>query len=119
MSEIEWSRYPLVAENDLGRRWLQIQRDLSLAQNTAALFSADEWSMVSTLLLSVGGRGGKTTWIGASRAFSQAVRSSLRYTRLHAISSVANNCRASLAHLRCLPSSRDVRPVGQHDSDRK
>jgi len=54
------------------------------------------------------------------RAFSsQRGRSSLRYTRLHAISSVANNCRASLGHLRCLPSSRDVRPVGQHDSDRK
>jgi len=33
MSEIEWSRYPLTAENNLGRRWLQIQRDLGLAQN--------------------------------------------------------------------------------------
>ncbi len=38
MSEIEWSRYPLVAENDLGRRWLQIQRDLSLAQNTVEAY---------------------------------------------------------------------------------
>src|SRR5438105_9279617 len=33
MSEFEWSRYPLTAENNLGRRWLQIQRDLGLAQN--------------------------------------------------------------------------------------
>lgn len=34
MSEIDWSRYPLVTESDLARRWLQIQRDLGLAQNT-------------------------------------------------------------------------------------
>lgn len=34
MSEIHWSRYPLVAESDLARRWLQIQLNLGLAQNT-------------------------------------------------------------------------------------
>jgi site-specific recombinase XerD len=38
MSEIKWSRYPSVAENDLGRRWLQIQRDLGLAQNTVEAY---------------------------------------------------------------------------------
>src|SRR5216683_4592211 len=34
MSDIDWSRYPLIAESDLARRWLQIQSDLGLAQNT-------------------------------------------------------------------------------------
>jgi site-specific recombinase XerD len=38
MSEIKWSRYPLVAETDLARRWLQIQRDLGLAQNTVEAY---------------------------------------------------------------------------------
>jgi site-specific recombinase XerD len=38
MSEIDWSRYPLVAESELGRRWLQIQRDLGLAQNTVEAY---------------------------------------------------------------------------------
>src|SRR5258708_2948950 len=38
MSKIEWSRYPLVAENDLGRRWLQIQCDLGLARNTVEAY---------------------------------------------------------------------------------
>ena len=38
MSEIDWSRYPFVAENDLGRRWLQIQCDLGLAQNTVEAY---------------------------------------------------------------------------------
>ncbi len=38
MSEIDWSRYPFIAENDLGRRWLQIQRDLGLAQNTVEAY---------------------------------------------------------------------------------
>jgi hypothetical protein len=38
MSEIDWSRYPLVAESDLGRRWLQIQCGLGLAQNTVEAY---------------------------------------------------------------------------------
>ena len=38
MSEIDWSRYPLTAETSLGRRWLQIQRDLGLAQNTVEAY---------------------------------------------------------------------------------
>jgi len=38
MSEIDWSRYPFIAENDLGRRWLQIQCDLGLAQNTVEAY---------------------------------------------------------------------------------
>lgn len=38
MSEIDWSRYPLSAENNLGRRWLEIQRDLGLAQNTVEAY---------------------------------------------------------------------------------
>jgi len=38
MSEIDWSRYPLIVENDLGRRWLQIQCDLGLAQNTVEAY---------------------------------------------------------------------------------
>jgi len=38
MSEIDWSRYPLITENKLGRRWLQIQRDLGLAQNTVEAY---------------------------------------------------------------------------------
>jgi hypothetical protein len=38
MSEIDWSRYPFVAQNDLGRRWLQIQCDLGLAQNTVEAY---------------------------------------------------------------------------------
>ena len=38
MIEIDWSRYPLTAENNLGRRWLQIQRDLGLAQNTVEAY---------------------------------------------------------------------------------
>ena len=38
MSEIDWSRYPLVAGNRLGRRWLQVQRDLGLAQNTVEAY---------------------------------------------------------------------------------
>jgi site-specific recombinase XerD len=38
MSEIDWSRYPLISENKLARRWLQIQRDLGLAQNTVEAY---------------------------------------------------------------------------------
>jgi len=38
MSEIDWSRYPLIAENKLARRWLQIQRDLGLAENTVEAY---------------------------------------------------------------------------------
>src|SRR6267143_292021 len=38
MSEIDWSRYPLIAESKLGRQWLQIQRDLGLAQNTVEAY---------------------------------------------------------------------------------
>ena len=38
MSEIEWSRYPLIAKSDPGRRWLQIQSDLGLAQNTVEAY---------------------------------------------------------------------------------
>jgi site-specific recombinase XerD len=38
MSEIDWLRYPFVTENDLGRRWLQIQCDLGLAQNTVEAY---------------------------------------------------------------------------------
>jgi site-specific recombinase XerD len=38
MSEIDWSRYPLLAESKLGRQWLQIQRDLGLAQNTVEAY---------------------------------------------------------------------------------
>ena len=38
MTEIAWSRYPLIAESDLGRRWLQIQGDLGLAQNTVEAY---------------------------------------------------------------------------------
>jgi site-specific recombinase XerD len=38
MSEIDWSRYPLILENELARRWLQIQRDLGLAQNTVEAY---------------------------------------------------------------------------------
>ena len=38
MSEIDWSRFPFIAENNLGRRWLQIQRDLDLAQNTVEAY---------------------------------------------------------------------------------
>lgn len=39
MGEIDWSRYPLTGESDLGRRWLQIQYDLGLAQNTVEAYS--------------------------------------------------------------------------------
>jgi integrase/recombinase XerD len=38
MSEIDWSRYPLICEHKLARRWLQIQRDLGLAQNTVEAY---------------------------------------------------------------------------------
>ena len=38
MSQINWSRYPLIAESELGRRWLQIQNDLGLAQNTVEAY---------------------------------------------------------------------------------
>src|SRR5947208_14467988 len=38
MSEIDWSRSPLVAESNLARRWLRIQRDLGLAQNTVEAY---------------------------------------------------------------------------------
>jgi len=38
MSEIDWTRYPLTVNHDLGRRWLQIQRDLGLAQNTVEAY---------------------------------------------------------------------------------
>jgi site-specific recombinase XerD len=38
MSEIDWSRYPLIAESDPGRRWLQIQSDLGLAQNAVEAY---------------------------------------------------------------------------------
>jgi integrase/recombinase XerD len=38
MSEIDWSRYPLIAESKLGRQWLQIQLDLGLAQNTVEAY---------------------------------------------------------------------------------
>jgi hypothetical protein len=38
MSEIDWSHYPLTGESDLGRRWLQIQCDLGLAQNTVEAY---------------------------------------------------------------------------------
>lgn len=34
MVEIRWELYPLVAESDQARRWLQIQADLCLAHNT-------------------------------------------------------------------------------------
>lgn len=34
MVEIRWERYPLVAESNHARRWLQIQSDLGLASNT-------------------------------------------------------------------------------------
>jgi integrase/recombinase XerD len=38
MSEIDWPRYPLIAESKLGRQWLQIRRDLGLAQNTVEAY---------------------------------------------------------------------------------
>jgi len=38
LSEIDWSRYPLIAETKFGRQWLQIQRDLGLAQNTVEAY---------------------------------------------------------------------------------
>src|ERR1700722_7902349 len=38
MSEIDWRRYPLASAGDLSRRWLQIQRDLGLAQNTVEAY---------------------------------------------------------------------------------
>ena len=34
MAIVRWSRHPSVAANDWGRRWLQIQADMGLAQNT-------------------------------------------------------------------------------------
>ncbi|HEY6271554.1 MAG TPA: site-specific integrase [Terriglobales bacterium] len=34
MAEVRWERFPLVAGQSLSRRWLQIQADLGLAQNT-------------------------------------------------------------------------------------
>ncbi len=34
MAIIRWSRHPSVAANDWTRRWLQIQADMGLAQNT-------------------------------------------------------------------------------------
>jgi len=38
MSEIDWRRYPAVAESECGRRWLQIQCNLDLAQNTVEAY---------------------------------------------------------------------------------
>jgi site-specific recombinase XerD len=38
MGEVDWFHYPLVRDNDLGRRWLQIQSDLGLAKNTVEAY---------------------------------------------------------------------------------
>jgi len=38
MVEIQWGRYPLVAESEEARRWLQIQSDLGLAPNTIVAY---------------------------------------------------------------------------------
>jgi integrase/recombinase XerD len=39
MAAIQWCRYQAVSEDDFGRRWLQIQADLGLAQNTVDAYA--------------------------------------------------------------------------------
>jgi site-specific recombinase XerD len=39
MAAIQWSRYQAVVENEFSRRWLQIQVDLGLAQNTVDAYA--------------------------------------------------------------------------------
>jgi len=79
MSEIDWSRYPLVAESDLTRRWLQIQSDLGLAQNTVEAYGRGLEEFLRFLRgletsPSEVGRGIIAVYIGKLRARPGAIR---------------------------------------------